>query len=41
MFAIPFSIKNHFSHGNTRKTLKHSAFLERLFITLRVMAVPV
>jgi len=25
------NLKNHFSHGNTRKTLKHSTFLERLF----------
>jgi hypothetical protein len=33
-------LKNHFSPGNTRKTLKHSAFLERLFNPLRMMAVP-
>jgi len=33
-------LKKHFSHGNTRKTLKHSTFLERLFTTLRVMEVP-
>ncbi len=31
---------NRICHGNTRKTLKHSAFLERLFTPLRVMAVP-
>lgn len=28
------------SHGNAQKTLKHIAFLERLFAPLRVMAVP-
>jgi hypothetical protein len=28
------NLKNHFSHGNTRKTLKHSTYLERLFTPL-------
>ncbi len=28
------------SHGNTRKTLKHGTFPERLFTTLQMMAVP-
>jgi hypothetical protein len=32
--------KNHFSHGNTRKTQKHNTFLERLFATLRAREVP-
>jgi len=38
--GIDHSKKNHSSHGNTRKTLKQITFLERLFTTLRVMAVP-
>ncbi len=35
---IIYPKKNHFSHGKTRNTLKHSVFLERLFTILRVLA---